>query len=55
MELPSVSGVFQRVLVGDSVFEDAYLSLENGRLYVEFEAEDLANINIDIKSLFADV
>jgi hypothetical protein len=36
-----------RVLVGDSVYEDATLTLSDGRIYVEFDADDLDNVEID--------
>jgi prophage regulatory protein len=40
-----------RVLVGDSVFEDADLTVRDGRLYIEFEADDLDSITVDLRPL----
>jgi hypothetical protein len=40
-----------RVLVGDSVYEDATLTVNDGRLYIEFDALDLDPITIDVADL----
>lgn len=41
----------RRVLVGDSVFEDAQVTIRDGVLYIEFEADDLGSISLDLKTL----
>lgn len=38
----------QRICVGDSVFEDATVTLSPTHLHVEFEADDLDNVTIDL-------
>lgn len=40
-----------RVMVGDSVYEPATLSITDGRLYVEFDAEDLDNLTFTLADL----
>ncbi len=42
-----------RVLVGDSVYEDATLTVREGHLYVEFDADDLDSITVDLRALAA--
>lgn len=54
-ELPNIPGRPLRVLVGDSVFEDAAVTLNEGRLSIEFEADDLPNVAIDFRELVGDV
>ncbi len=44
-------GLDCRVLVGESVFEDAELTVRDGHLYVEFTAEDLDDISVDLRAL----
>jgi hypothetical protein len=41
----------QRVLVGDSVYEHATVTINDGRLYVEFEADDLDSVTVDLRPL----
>lgn len=40
-----------RVLVGDSVFEDAVITVHDGWLHVEFESADMDNIAIPLSIL----
>jgi hypothetical protein len=40
-----------RVLIADSVYEDAQVTVRNGVLYIEFDAEDLESISVDLKQL----
>jgi hypothetical protein len=40
-----------RVLVGDSVYEEAMLTVEAGRLYIEFEADDLDNLSFPVAEI----
>ena len=40
-----------RVVVGDSVFEDANVTVNQGTLYIEFEADDLDNIQVDLRQI----
>jgi len=37
-----------RVLVGDSVYEEATITVRDGLVYIEFEADDLDNISFSI-------
>lgn len=41
----------QRVLVADSIFEDADITLRDGTLYIEFEADDLDSVSVDLRPL----
>lgn len=52
-EARSFTGILKgmRVLVGDSVYEDAQVSVLDGILTVEFDAEDLDNIAVDLNKL----
>ncbi len=43
-----------RVLVGESVYEDATVTINNGVLWVEFDADDLASVAIDLGKLEGD-
>jgi hypothetical protein len=40
-----------RVLIADSVFESADLTVRDGVLYIEFEAEDLESVSVDLRPL----
>lgn len=40
-----------RVLIGDSVFEDATLTLRDGTLYIEFDNDDLDSVSVDLRPL----
>lgn len=43
-----------RVLVGDSVFENAQLIVRDGWLHIEFEADDLEPIALDLASVLSE-
>jgi hypothetical protein len=40
-----------KVLVGDSVFEQADITIYDGHLRIDFEADDLDPIDIDLRPL----
>jgi hypothetical protein len=48
MELPDRLLGKQRVVVGDSVFEDAQVTIRENVIYIEFEADDLDSITLDL-------
>lgn len=48
---PSIVGRSIRVLVGESVWEDAVATIHENSLFIEFEAYDLDDIMIDLKEL----
>ena len=52
-EIPDQMLGTRRVLVGDSVYENADLTIHDGRLHIEFEADDLANITVDLRDLLS--
>jgi hypothetical protein len=41
----------QRVLVGDSVYEQATITIHDGRLFIEFDSADLDSITVDLRAL----
>ncbi len=47
MDIPDTL-LSQRVLVGDSVYENAQVTIREDVIYIEFEAEDLDNIMLDL-------
>jgi hypothetical protein len=51
MLLPNEAHAQLRVLMGDSVYENAQVTVANEVVHVDFEAEDLESVRIDLKSL----
>jgi hypothetical protein len=47
--LHAAPNVSMRVLLGNSVFEDAAVTLNGGRLFIEFKAPDLDEIMVDLR------
>lgn len=45
-----VVGAPARVLVSESVYEDALLTVNEGHLFIEFKADDLADLALDLES-----
>ena len=39
------------ILVGDSVYEDAQVTIRDGWLHIEFDADDLDSIALDLRCL----
>lgn len=48
---PGAVSQSQRVLLGDSVYEDATVTINEGHLYVEFEDDDLDSVTVDLHPL----
>jgi hypothetical protein len=40
-----------RICVGDSVYEDAQVTVKEGWLHIEFDADDLDNISLEMSAL----
>lgn len=51
LKLPETPGRRMKVLVGDSVFEQADVTIYDGHLRIDFEAGDLDPIDIDLRPL----
>jgi hypothetical protein len=50
-QLEEVMGRKTRVLMGESVYEDAIVTVANGHLFIEFEADDLDSIAVKLAAL----
>jgi hypothetical protein len=46
-----VLGRDMRVLIGESVYEDASVTVNDGRMFIEFAADDLEDVMIDLRPL----
>jgi hypothetical protein len=50
MQLPDLLPGKRKVLVGGSVLQDAQVTIREGVIYIEFDADDLDDIALDLTS-----